>query len=94
MVPVLPTGRTQCVRHDGAVSASTDVVCGVPQGSVLGSILSILYTGDLLELIQRHNLSRHSYVDDSDTQDYGSCRPADIDVLLGRHSACIYAIGC
>ena len=52
-------GRTQCIHRDGAVSVSTDVDCGVPQGSVIGPILVILYTADLIGLIQQHDLSHH-----------------------------------
>ena len=35
--------RRQLVHLDGKVSASVDVVSGVPQGSVLGPLLFILY---------------------------------------------------
>ena len=36
--------RRQCVRFDVKVTAPVDVVSGVTQGSVLGSLLFILYT--------------------------------------------------
>ena len=40
-------GRTQNVRRGDRRSSVVSVVCSVPQGSVLGPILSILYVADL-----------------------------------------------
>ena len=80
------TGRTQFVRKSSTTSPPPPVIRGVPQGLILGPILFLLYVADLLQLIKRHQLVLHGYVDDN--QIYGFCRPCDVDVLSDKMSAC------
>jgi len=53
------------VSYNGDMSSEVYVLCSVPQGSVLGPRLFALYTADLDELTNRHNVYLHSYADDS-----------------------------
>ena len=59
----------------------------VDLGYILGPILFLLYTADLLRLVEKYNLRPHLYADD--TQIYGSCHPTDTAQLQLQMSACI-----
>ena len=80
-------GRTQYVHRGTSTSTVTCLLCGVPQGLVLGPILFVLYTVNLLQLVNKHQLCPHLYADD--TQIYGSCHPSAASQLQQRVSACV-----
>jgi len=80
-------GCRQHVRTSSSSSGPAFIMCGVPQGSILGPILFLVYTADLLSMIERHGFIPHLYADD--TQILGSCRPSASQDLLTLMSACI-----
>jgi hypothetical protein len=80
--------RTQHVHSRGHQSAISFVLRGIPQGSVLGPILFLLYTAELPAVIERQGLMPHQYANDS--QIYGS----KSDELQSLLSSCTDDIAC
>ena len=81
------TDRSQFVRCNGATSNVTSVMCGVPQGSVLGPVLFLLYVVEVIQLVKNCGFCPHAFADD--LQVYGHALPTDSTKLLGRLAACI-----
>ena len=86
--------RSQSVLIDGALSPPLDVSCGVPQGSILGPLLYILFTNDIPDLVHDHLVNFETpapycescgstvcYVDDS-TFSHGEQDPAVLSQKL------------
>jgi hypothetical protein len=55
--------REQVSFVNGAMSAPKRIVCGVPQGSILGPLLFLLYINDLPDCLE--NSTPCLYADDS-----------------------------
>ena len=77
------TKRFQIVSTQGTHSDQIELCCGVPQVSVLGPILFILYTHSLTSVIFKHLVSHMLYADDM--QVYKSL---DLDDCLVFYSLC------
>lgn len=59
------TDRMEHVLCNGVESPVRTVMFGVPQGSVLGPLLFLLYTADLEIIAQQFGVEAHLYADDS-----------------------------
>ena len=76
------SGRSQFVEIKDTESSVRNLTVGVPQASVLGPILYLLYTTPLAEIIRSHGLDYHFYADD--IQLYISFIDCDVDVARLR----------
>jgi hypothetical protein len=86
--------RSQSVMVDGSMSPPLDIECGVPQGSILGPLLYILFTNDIPDLVHDHIVSYKDplpacqpcgntvcYVDDG-TYSFGCSDPVQLSNTL------------
>jgi hypothetical protein len=69
------------------MSNCTSLRYGVPHRSLLGSLLFLLYTADVGAVAQKHGMSMHSCVDD--TQLYVSCHTIDASTSAALMLCCI-----
>ena len=59
------SNRTQRVQIDNVLSDFANIICGVPQGSVLGPLKLCLYLLPLSAILKYHNIGYHVYADDT-----------------------------
>jgi len=87
------------LHETGGLGAKRGGACGcapfpgrarVPQGSLLGPLLYVLYTAELALVVDRHRLSLQQYADD--TQVYISTPAGDAEAAVRRLTACLVDI--
>ena len=57
--------RNQIVSVQGRKSNIHHLQCGVPQESVLRARMYTMYTRQLLDVLKKHDVTHHSYADDT-----------------------------
>jgi len=84
------SSRKQFVHLNGHRSQMHTVTCGVPQGSVLGSLLFTTYISPIANLITSFNVGHQQYADD--TQLYISIQPTSIQQSVDKLQKCLRAV--
>ena len=79
--------RTQEVIYGGDRSSTSKVLFGVPQGTVLGPLLYVLYTAPMFQIIAQHRVYTHQYADD--IQLYLCVPLAEAAFAAARLDACL-----
>ena len=82
--------QSQSVNFNGQISARLQLQYGVLQGSVLGPLLFILYTLDVISIATSNGVGAHSYADDS--QLYLHCPSTNQSTAASRLAECIESV--
>ena len=80
------TDRKQCAIANNTVSSLQNITCGVPQGSVLGPLLFLIYINDISHIITNSKISMYA----DDTVVYIS--HSDLDIAIALLQADLYRV--
>ena len=80
--------RYQTVLVGTSFSDNSLLSCGVPQGSVLGPILFSIYTSELGKLIEKHEIGRQFFADDTQLINSFSPDPETVSRVIKNLELC------
>jgi Reverse transcriptase (RNA-dependent DNA polymerase) len=80
------TGRKQQVFFNSVLSLTVYVTTGIPQGSVLGLLLFLVYSAEVPVIADLHGLGVHCYANDGQIYVFDNAR------MVAKVSACIERI--
>ncbi len=85
------SGRSQSVKVNDSISTPKPLWFGVPQGSVLGPLIFIMYTFPLSVIISGFdNINHHLYADD--TQIYIAITPDNASTAIPELQSCLKSV--
>ena len=80
------SNRTERVQIDDVLTDFANIICGVPQGSVLGPFKFCLYLMPMSAILKYHKIDYHVYADDTQLHISFQCSKQPLEEILKVNS--------